>query len=103
MNESGRAANMWDLVLVVWHDAYHTNSPGHTSDRTEYVPCVRKSVGWVVAMTAEHIEIAQTDDREGTLEESDHDEALTLPLGIVQKVIRLLGSGGRSDALRDSS
>jgi hypothetical protein len=60
---AGRKPKRWDLVEVVWLDAFIKYEEMSVSEALALNPPSRKTLGYFLAQTAEKLTIAGTDDR----------------------------------------
>lgn len=72
------------LVLVIWHDAHSTSSSWTSADEADDVPCVVRSVGFLLdGWKRGHVSIAQS------IEGEFRDSVLAIPTGMVQRIIEI--------------
>ena len=78
-------ADQWDIVEVVWLDAYGPESEMSLKSAAAMDPIERRSVGYCINLTKDKIVIAETDDRAA---DSSHvcDLASVIPMPWVQKL-----------------
>jgi len=82
----------WDSLIIVWEDAMISHSPSNSKYYVKhYKPVIRRSIGFLLGRTDDHIHISSTDDRLS----SDYDDAediTTIPMSMVRSVILLTPS-----------
>lgn len=81
----------WAVVMVEWSDAYFVQDPMKKEEVAGLLPCIRRTVGFLMRDDAEFVGVAGTDDRYSTQAgEADIQEVNMIPRGMVKKLIELM-------------
>lgn len=82
----------WQPIIVEWEDALTSHAPHNSRQYIKtYKPMIRKSIGFLLGRTEEHIHISATDDR-SAVDYDDSDDITTIPIGMIRKVSFLTSS-----------
>jgi hypothetical protein len=81
---------MWDPVIVEWVDAFKDTNSQKAKDTAEaYHPCIRRSIGFLIAEDKIRITVAAHDDRGARTEPDDCEVLLTVPRPMVRRITNL--------------
>ena len=79
----------WEPIVITWTDATTLYEPAQ-SDRDDFSPSIRKTIGFFIKRDSTSITVAMEDDRTADFGDADCQTVTTIPKQMVRSVMPLI-------------